>query len=396
MGIYDNFTSSTAPVIVGNGNTYPVNQSQFIINNIVYIIDQNTNPFTVVFNSQTTSMDSTNTQFTIDGNLYFYDPVGKTVTGQYDITQSDVIIINDYVYQVDTLNASVIGNGSVYPITTNGKIYSVVESDLAGNSQSYTVTKTGNGNTVTINNTVYTINNTSVSGVDSVTGFIDVFPITLLKRFVIGSGASAVTYTINSDDTVTKSPLVNPSSLAFSINDDNTFIDNDAVVNEAYTIYATIVIPMGDPLNAYAITSNLSFTIPSNNKTYIIDEGMVYASYAVNTNVNGGQFSIGDNTYTIGSYTNNPSSLIKSQVLDVSNTQYLINQNSFQINGLNYTIDAVANNVIGDNGISAVISANTFTFSATSSTGETYTINYDGAGIPVSITASYKITCLCS
>src|SRR5271169_781999 len=88
---------------------------------------------------------------------------GATVSGQFNITQGNVVVVEDYVYGLDTLNSQIIGNGSAYPLTTSGFTYSIATSE-----GSYTVTTAPNATTVTIGGIDYAINGSSVVG-DGVT-----------------------------------------------------------------------------------------------------------------------------------------------------------------------------------------------------------------------------------
>ena len=62
-------------------------------------------------------MTAGNTQFVIDGVQYTIalkggSLNGATISGQFDITQGNVVVIENYVYQLDTLNGQIVGNGT--------------------------------------------------------------------------------------------------------------------------------------------------------------------------------------------------------------------------------------------------------------------------------------------
>ena len=138
--------------MIGGGNVYPMTagNTQFVINGVQYTI--------------TLKAGSLN---------------GATISGQFNITQGNVVVIENYVYQIDTLNGQIVGNGTAYPLTTSGVTYTITTTD-----RSFTVTTEPNATTVTIGNIVYQINNTTVVG-DGV-----VYPILVYRTFVDGATSS--------------------------------------------------------------------------------------------------------------------------------------------------------------------------------------------------------------
>lgn len=164
--------------VTGNEQTFLVNPYQFSINGAIYIINTNVQPNTVIGGGNTYQMSANNTQFEINGVQYTItlrqgSLNGATISGQFNITQGNVVVIEDYVYQIDTLNGQLVGNGAIYPLSTSGVTYTITTAD-----RSFTVTTKPNAATVTIGNIVYQINNTTVVG-DEV-----VYPILEYRTFV--------------------------------------------------------------------------------------------------------------------------------------------------------------------------------------------------------------------
>lgn len=179
--------------LTGNGQTYPINPYQFSINGDIYIINTNVQPNTVIGNGSTFPMYSGNTQFLIDGVEYTIalkqnSLLGATISGQFNVVQGNVVVIENYAYQLDTLNGQIIGNGLAYPLTTSGLTYSIATLD-----NSFTVTTERNATTVTIGNIDYLINDTTVVG-DGV-----IYPILVFRSFADG----ADTFDIGLDGTAT-------------------------------------------------------------------------------------------------------------------------------------------------------------------------------------------------
>jgi hypothetical protein len=88
--------------VVGGGNVYTLSafNPQFLLNGIQYTI--------------------------IPRQSSFY---GATVSGQFNITKGNVAVIENYVYQLDTLNGQIVGNGTTYPWTTSGLTYTITTAD---------------------------------------------------------------------------------------------------------------------------------------------------------------------------------------------------------------------------------------------------------------------------
>ena len=182
--------------VTGNGQTYPINPYQFSINGIVYIINTNVQPNTVVGGGNVYPMTANNTQFLLNGVQYTITLKagslnGATISGQFNITQGNVVIVENYVYELDIPNGQIVGNGTTYPLTTSGFTYTITTAN-----QSFTVTTEPNAATVTIGNILYQINNTTVVG-DGVT-----YPILVYRTFVDGT----TTYNIGLDGTVSVPP----------------------------------------------------------------------------------------------------------------------------------------------------------------------------------------------
>ena len=182
--------------VTGNGQTYPINPYQFSINGIVYIFNTNVQPNTVVGGGNIYPMTANNTQFLLNGVQYTITLKagslnGATISGQFNITQGNVVIVENYVYELDIPNGQIVGNGTTYPLTTSGFTYTITTAN-----QSFTVTTEPNAATVTIGNILYQINNTTVVG-DGVT-----YPILVYRTFVDGT----TTYNIGLDGTVSVPP----------------------------------------------------------------------------------------------------------------------------------------------------------------------------------------------
>ncbi len=167
--------------VTGNQQTIPINPYQFSINGAIYIINTNVQPNTVIGGGNIYPMTAVNTQFVINGVQYTITLKagslnGATISGQFNITQGNVVVIENFVYQIDTLNGQLVGNGATYPLTASGVTYTISTAD-----RSFTVTTEPNATTVTIGNIVYQINNTTVVG-DGV-----VYPILEYRTFVDGA-----------------------------------------------------------------------------------------------------------------------------------------------------------------------------------------------------------------
>lgn len=182
--------------VTGNQQTYPINPYQFSINGSVYIINTNVQPNTVVGGGNIYPMTAGNTQFILNGVQYTIALKGgsfngATISGQFNITQGNVVIIENFVYELDIPNGQIVGNGNTYPLTTSGFTYSITTAN-----RSFTVTTEPNATTVTIGNIDYLINNTTVVG-DGI-----IYPILAYRTFA----DSGQTYNIGIDGTVSVAP----------------------------------------------------------------------------------------------------------------------------------------------------------------------------------------------
>jgi hypothetical protein len=178
---FDQDQTGAYVTVTGNSQTYPINPYQFSINGAVYIINTNVQPNTVIGGGNVYPMTAGNTQFALNGVQYTMTLKGgslngATISGQFNITQGNVVVIENFVYQIDTLNGQLVGNGAAYPLTTSGVTYTITTAD-----GSFTVTTEPNATTVTIGNVVYQINNTTVVG-DGI-----VYPILEYRTFIDGA-----------------------------------------------------------------------------------------------------------------------------------------------------------------------------------------------------------------
>ncbi len=184
--VFDQNASGAYVSVTGGGQTYPVNQYQFSLDGVVFIINTNVQPNTVIGGGNVYRMTAGNTQFVINGVQYTIalkqnSLNGATVSGQFDITQGNVVVIENFVYELDTLNGQIVGNGSAYPLTTSGFTYTIT---TAGGS--FTVTTEPNATTVTIANVDYLIGDTTVVA-DGVT-----YPILPYRTFTDGADSFVV------------------------------------------------------------------------------------------------------------------------------------------------------------------------------------------------------------
>ena len=275
--------------VTGKGTTYPVNPYQFSINGEVYIINTNVQPNTVVGGGNSYPMTAGNTQFIINGVLYTITLKqnslnGASIYGQFNVTEGNVIVIENYVYELDTENGQIIGNGMAYPLTTSGLTYTITTTD-----RSFTVTTEPNATTVTIGNIVYQINNTTVIG-GGVT-----YPILPYRRFVdeAAIGGSA-TFTIGSDGIVAvESNIVLSGSAPFT---KSTFTDSGAT-------YTVNDIAAFDGKNYYLISGTPpQFTVGASTYTLRSDGVSVSAgsikTYLLPSKAN--QVAFGSNTIFFG------------------------------------------------------------------------------------------------
>ena len=52
---------------------------------------------------------------------------GATISGQFNIAQGNVVVVENYAYELDILNGQIVGNGTAYPLTTSGFTYSIID-----------------------------------------------------------------------------------------------------------------------------------------------------------------------------------------------------------------------------------------------------------------------------
>ena len=239
--------------VTGNGQTTPINPYQFSLDGTIYIINTNVNPNQVVGGGSTYTMTAANSQFIINGVQYTVTPKagslnGATISGQFNISQANVVVLENYAYELDIPNGRIVGNGTAYPLTSSGFTYSISTAN-----QSYTVTTEPNNTTVTIGNIVYQINNTTVVG-DGIT-----YPILAYRTFTDDTS----TYQIGLDGTADL-----PQPLALSTSTPPTFTDGAAT----YTVNALAAF---DGTNYYLITGTPAAIrrgrhhVPSSHRRYL-------------------------------------------------------------------------------------------------------------------------------
>ena len=278
---FDQTASGTYASVTGAGQTILVNNDQFSINGQIYIIDTNVSPNTAIGAGNTYPMTDQNTQVEIDGVPYTItlksgSLTGGSVSGQFDITQGNVVVIENFVYLLDTLNGQVVGNGLAYPLTTSGVTYDVT---TAGNA--FTVTAQQNEETSTIGNVDYVIGNTSVVA-DGVT-----YPILVYRSFVDGSD----TYDIGLDGTVS-------TATTFTLSN-NQFTDGSATytTNLVAAFDGTTYYPMtGSPLTF--TTASETYTIRTDGVAFLAGPTKTYLVPASGPSPN--SFTFGTETITFG------------------------------------------------------------------------------------------------
>ncbi|MGA2501582.1 MAG: hypothetical protein ABSH20_27900, partial [Tepidisphaeraceae bacterium] len=253
--------------VTGNGQTYPINPYQFSINGLVYIINTNVQPNTVIGGGNVYTMTAGNTQFVLNGVQYTItlkggSLSGATISGQFNITQANVVVIENYVYQLDTLNGQIVGNGTTYPLTTSGFTYTITTAD-----RSFTVTTEPNAATVTIGNINYLINNTTVVG-DGVT-----YPILPYRTFVDG----ATTFNIGLDGTVSVPPAISLSGSSpwtrSTFTDTVTYTVNDTAAfdNTAYYLISGTPAQFTSATLTYSLRTDGVAITAGAAKTYIVN-----------------------------------------------------------------------------------------------------------------------------
>ncbi|MBS1854108.1 MAG: hypothetical protein JST11_01990 [Acidobacteria bacterium] len=265
--VFDQDSSGNYVSVTGDGQTCPVNPYQFSLNGAIYIINTSVQPNTVVGGGNVYTMTAGNTQFVINGVQYTValksgSLNGATISGQFNITQGNVVVIENYVYQLDTLNGQIVGNGTTYPLTTSGFTYTITTAD-----RSFTVTTKPNATTVTIGNVVYLINNTTVVG-DGVT-----YPILVYRTFADGAskfsvGLDGVAYvpqpfTLSGSAPYTKATFTDGAT--FTVNDIAAFDGTN------YFLISGAPAQFKTPALTYTLrTDGVSIAVGSG-KTYIVN-----------------------------------------------------------------------------------------------------------------------------
>lgn len=270
--------------VTGNGQTIPVNPYQFSLDGTIYIINTNVQPYTVVGGGNSYALTAGNTQFVIAGVQYTIalkagSLNGATISGQFNVTQANVVVLENYAYELDIPNGQIVGNGTAYPLTTSGFTYSISTAN-----ESYTVTTEANATTVTIGNVVYQINNTTVVG-DGIT-----YPILAYRTFDDG----ATTYQIGLDGTADL-----PQPFALSTSTPPTFTDG-----ATYTVNANAAF---DGSRYYPITgSPAQFTAASGFTYQLRTDGVSIAAGPMKTYITTTgpleptQFQLGSRTLYFG------------------------------------------------------------------------------------------------
>ncbi len=279
---FDQDSAGDYLTVTGNSKTYPVNPYQFSINGQIYILNTSVQPNTVVGNGNSYTMTSANTQFVIDGVQYTIalkgtSLNGATISGQFDITQGNVVVIENYVYEVDTQNGQIVGNGTTYALTTSGFTYTITTAN-----SSFTVTTLPNATTVAIGNEIYQINNTTVVG-DGVT-----YPILTYRTFTDG----AASYSIGVDGTAYTTDAITLSGTAPAYTG-GTFTDGSAT-------YTVNEVAAYDGTNYYLMTgSPLEFT--AGGTTYLLRTDGVAVTNGANKTYLVNQGALNPNQFTFGS-----------------------------------------------------------------------------------------------
>ncbi len=284
---FDRDSAGNYQTVTGNGQTFPVNPYQFSINGAVYIIDTSVQPNRVVGGGNAYSMTAGNTQFILNGVQYTItlkagSLLGATISGQFNVTQGNVVVLENYVYQIDSLNGQIVGNGTTYPLTTSGVTYTISTGD-----RSFTVTTEPNADTVTIGNVVYQINNTTVVG-DGI-----VYPILEYRTFTDG----ATTFNIGYDGMAYRPAPFTLSGTApymrSTFTDGATYTVNDLAAFDGTTYFRLSGTPpqFVTPGRTYALRSDGVSIAAGGAKTYL-----GHTSGALSPN----QFTFGSQTISFG------------------------------------------------------------------------------------------------
>lgn len=281
---FDKDASGAYVSVTGNQQTYSVNPYQFSLNGAIYIINTNVQPNTVIGGGNIYPMTAGNTQFVLNGVQYTITLKagslnGATINGQFNITQGNVVVIENFVYQIDTLNGQLLGNGATYPLTASGVTYTISTAD-----RSFTVTTEPNATTVTIGTIVYQINNTTVVG----NGVV--YPILVYRTFIDGG----TTYGIGLDGVVfIPTPFALSGSAPFTR---STFTDGGTT----YTVNDTAAF---DGTTSFRTTGTpAQFTAGS--RTYTVrNDAVSIAAGAARTYLGPASGPLSPNQFTFGTQT---------------------------------------------------------------------------------------------
>jgi len=321
---FDQDSAGNYLTVTGNNQTIPVNPYQFSILGEIYIINTQTTPNTVIGGGQTYKMTASNTQFIINGVQYTISLLknslnGATISGQFNISQGNVIVIEDFVYQLDTLNGQIVGNGATYPLVSGGNTYTITTTGYV--DQNFTVTTQPNATTVTIGNIVYSIGDATVVG-DEIT-----YPILPYRTFVDGSNK----FNIELDGTVSVAP---PLALTAKPPPDprSTFSDGS-------TSYTVNDIAAYDGSNYFLISGSPPQFSTTSLKYTIRSDGVAIAAGVSQTYIVKTSGPLSPNQFTFGSKTISYGQASDHAAFDGRN-YHAITNNQFtdSSTGLTYTI----------------------------------------------------------
>jgi hypothetical protein len=287
---FDISASGAYVSVTGNGQTLPINPYQFSINGEVYIINTNAQPNTVIGGGSTVTMTANNSQFVLDGVQYTItlksgSLAGATISGQFNITQGNVVAIENYIYLLDTMNGQIVGNGTAYPLTTSGYSYTITTAN-----NSFTVTTEPNADTVTIGNIVYRIDDSSVVG----DGMI--YPILSYRTFVDES----TNYVIGNNGIVSLPQPLNVAAFQFSDGGQTYTVKQSAAYDGA--AYHLITVPTANAPSQFT-AGGLTYQLRTDAGAITIGSGK---NLLVNTgSLNPNQLPFGSRTLFFGRTTDN-------------------------------------------------------------------------------------------
>ncbi len=338
---FDQDSAGNYLTVTGNTNTYPVNPYQFSLNGQIYILNTSVQPNKVVGGGNSYTMTSGNTQFVIDGSQYTIalkgtSLLGATISGQFDITQANVIVIENYVYELDTLNGQIVGNGTAYPLSTSGFTYTVTTAN-----SSFTVTTLPNATTVAIGNEVYQINNTTVVG-DGVT-----YPILTYRTFTDGAnsysiGFDGTAYTTSSLTLTGTPPLYTRATFTDGA---TTYTVNDSAAFDGTSYFLIAGTPPPTPTSpppqftagatTYLLRTDSVAVTNGANKTYLVNKG----------NLSPNSFAFGSETIYFGRPQDlaafdgkNYYAITNNQFTDTTGNTYTLSGNTAVHDGNSYEI----------------------------------------------------------